>query len=86
MAEELAQKYASAVETLEQGLTPRPDHYDIPDASHYDLNTCLRESVVTLNCFLHALPEDQLSDLLASLKEHGIMSPKRASTGPESCP
>lgn len=78
MAEELSQDYGSAVETLEEGLTPRPDRFwDILDASHYDLNTCLRESVVVLKCFLHALPEDQLVDFETSLKEHLIASPAR---------
>jgi hypothetical protein len=30
------------------------------DQDHYDLNTCLRESMVLLKCFLRALPDDQL--------------------------
>jgi hypothetical protein len=30
------------------------------DAGHFDLNTCLRESMVLLKCFLRALPDDQL--------------------------
>ncbi len=78
MTEELAQNYDSAVETLEEGLTARPDRYwDIMDASHYDLNTCLRESVVVLKCFLHALPDEQLADFHGSLNEHVVASPDR---------
>ena len=30
------------------------------DQDHYDLNTCLRESMVLLKCFLRVLPDDQL--------------------------
>ncbi len=81
MAEGLAQNYQSAVETLEEGLTPRPDRYwDVLDASHYDLNTCLRESVVILKCFLHALPEHQVEELQASLNERMDPTPARAAT------
>ena len=78
MTEELEQNYGSAVETLKEGLTARPDRYwDIMDASHYDLNTCLRESVVILKCFLHVLPDDQLPEFQASLNEHVVASPNR---------
>jgi hypothetical protein len=38
MVEELGQIFESAVETLEESLTPRPDRCgDILDASHHDL-------------------------------------------------
>jgi hypothetical protein len=78
MTEEMAQNYDSAVQALEEGLTARPDRYwDTMDASHYDLNTCLRESVVILKCFLHALPDDQLPEFQASLNEHVVASPDR---------
>jgi hypothetical protein len=30
------------------------------DTGHFDLNTCLRESMVLLRCFLRSLPDDQL--------------------------
>ncbi len=31
------------------------------DDDHYDLNTCFRESMILLKCFLRVLPDDQLS-------------------------
>jgi hypothetical protein len=31
------------------------------DDDHFDLNTCLRESMVLLKCFLRVLPDDQLT-------------------------
>jgi hypothetical protein len=30
------------------------------DHNHYDLNTCFRETMILLKCFLRALPDDQL--------------------------
>jgi hypothetical protein len=35
---------------------------------HYDLNTCLRESIVLLKCFLLALPDRQLVEFNLSLR------------------
>jgi len=32
------------------------------DALHFDLNTCLRETVVLLKSFLHALPNEEIPD------------------------
>ena len=37
------------------------------DAMHYDLNTCLRQTVVLFKSFLHALPDAQLSQFEACL-------------------
>jgi hypothetical protein len=81
MVEELDQNFDSAVEALGEGLTARPDLYwDILDVSHYDLNTCLRESVVILKCFLHALPEGQLAEFQLSLFKHVAASPASVPT------
>lgn len=40
------------------------------DAAHYDLNTCLRETIVLLKSFLLALPEDQLEVYQATVLVH----------------
>jgi hypothetical protein len=37
-------------------------------AAHYDLNTCLRESIVLLKCFLIVLPDVQLVEFNLSLR------------------
>jgi hypothetical protein len=34
--------------------------WSVMDSGHFDLNTCLRESMILLKCFLRALPDDQL--------------------------
>ena len=39
------------------------------DAGHYDLNTCLRESLVLLKSFLLAVPEDQLQFFQQTVRE-----------------
>jgi hypothetical protein len=35
------------------------DSWSVVDAAHYDLNTCLRESIVMLKCFLRVLSEEE---------------------------
>jgi len=32
------------------------------DTGHFDLNTCLRESLIMLRCFLRVLPDSQVLD------------------------
>jgi hypothetical protein len=41
--------------------------WEFLDVIHYDLNTCLRESVVLFKSFLHALPEVQLASFQDAL-------------------
>jgi hypothetical protein len=40
------------------------------DTGHFDLNTCLRESMVLLKCFLRALPDDQLQQFQETVTTH----------------
>jgi hypothetical protein len=61
LVEELDTTFASTAEELASGESFRPDQdWDLLDSIHYDLNTCLRETVVLLKSFLHALPDQQL--------------------------
>jgi len=61
LTEDLATSFQSAAEELAADNSSSPDQdWDLLDAAHYDLNTCLRETVVLLKSFLHALPERQL--------------------------
>lgn len=70
LVEELDASFEEAVEELceNQSLYPERE-WELLDAAHYDLNTCLRETVVVFKSFLHALPEAQLSDFEARLRE-----------------
>jgi hypothetical protein len=52
---EAAQDISSAPENARDRL------WAALDDDHFDLNTCLRESMVLLKCFLRILPDDQLT-------------------------
>jgi hypothetical protein len=52
---EAAQDIATAPEDAREGL------WTSLDEDHFDLNTCLRETMVLLKCFLRVLPDDQLT-------------------------
>jgi hypothetical protein len=43
------------------------------EAGHFDLNTCLRESVISLKCFLRVLPDDQLRLFQRNVSRHKTM-------------
>jgi hypothetical protein len=69
LVDELDSNFASTVEELagEESFQPERD-WELLDAVHYDLNTCLREAVVLFKSFLHALPEAQLASFQAALE------------------
>ena len=70
LVEELAANFlASSEEILAGDSLDSDSEWDVLDASHYDLNTCLRETVVLFKSFLHALPESQLQEFLATFQE-----------------
>jgi len=74
LVESLNETCSHAAQELNDPSSVRPEQeWDLLDASHYDLNTCLRESIVLLKCFLLALPEGQLVDFNAAL--HGAPMP-----------
>jgi hypothetical protein len=41
-------------------ITDSPDLWEAMNAAHFDLNTCLRELMVMLKCFLRVLPDGEL--------------------------
>lgn len=51
--------------------------WELLDAAHYDINTCLREAIVLLKSFLHALPEEQLLEFNAALQKHAFVPSSR---------
>jgi hypothetical protein len=57
-----------------QSLYPERD-WELLDSVHYDLNTCLRETVVLCKSFLHALPEAQVQDFEAALRVQSSVFP-----------
>lgn len=69
MVEDLNKDFCETVEDLVNGIHLRnEDHWQALDAGHYDLNTCLRESIILLKCFLVVLPEDQLASFESELQ------------------
>jgi hypothetical protein len=70
LVDDLYSSFESTAEALASGESLRPgDDWKLLDCVHYDLNTCLRETVVLYKSFLHALPEQQLADFLAALDD-----------------
>jgi len=75
LVEELATNFLGASEEILAGDSFDTDcDWDVLDASHYDLNTCLRESVVLFKSFLHALPESQLQEFHNTFQERTACS------------
>jgi len=61
MLTELCTDFADAAQDLASGAAADgPLLWMALDEDHFDLNTCLRETMVLLKCFLRVLPDDQL--------------------------
>jgi len=61
MVEDLGKDFRTAAGDLAEGLSTDPESgWNEVDANHYDLNTCLRETIVLLKSFLVVLPGCQL--------------------------
>jgi hypothetical protein len=71
MVESLASDFQSVADELAEGTTLEPlPLWERLDSAHYDVNTCLRETVVLLKSFLLAVHEEQLSSFQKSLDAH----------------
>jgi hypothetical protein len=81
MVEDLSQDFRSAAEEIVSSNSMTPDTlWSAVDATHYDLNTCLRETIVLLKSFLMALPETELDAFQATVcVQMGVSRPKRLS-------
>jgi hypothetical protein len=61
MVDDLGKDFRSAADDLAEGTSLDPmEIWAEVDSDHYDLNTCLRESIVVFKSFLIAMPEGQL--------------------------
>jgi hypothetical protein len=61
MVSELASNFRLAAEDLASGaVLDGGQLWMALDHNHFDLNTCFRETMVLLKCFLRVLPDDQL--------------------------
>ena len=72
MVEHLRQQFRNAAEELAEGASIHPgaDWLQL-DLLHYDLNTCLRETIVVLKSFLCALPGEEVQPFRQKLQAFG---------------
>ena len=62
MVADLGNEFCAAAEDLatQGSAIESAPLWSAMDSGHFDLNTCLREAMILLKCFLRALPDDQL--------------------------
>ena len=84
LIEDLDTAFSAAAADLNDLHSLQPDQdWEILDCSHYDINTCLRETIVLLKSFLLALPDEQFVEFNAALQQQAyapgsrVLSPKR---------
>jgi hypothetical protein len=66
--EEMAEEFHLSATAIVEGTSTQPGAcWSELDTLHYDLNTCLRESVVVLKSFLCVLPEAEMESLQSLL-------------------
>jgi hypothetical protein len=76
LVDELNSHFDATAEELSGGGSFSPDRkWELLDAVHYDLNTCLRETIVLYKSFLHALPDQQIPGFQVALQECQANSP-----------
>ena len=65
----LSREFHEAAGDLHQGTSIEPARqWELLESLHDDLNTCLREMVVMLKCFLRALPGEQVQPFRGALE------------------
>lgn len=73
MVSSIGQDFCTPAEILGEGTAIHPDSlWKTVDANHYDVNTCLRESIVLLKSFLLAMPAAQLSNFQNTLNAQSL--------------
>jgi hypothetical protein len=79
----IASEFREAAGEIAMGASVRPDlHWAALDSLHYDVNTCLRETVVVLKSFLVLLPEEQVDAFAARLTRPPVLQPSFAPARP----
>ena len=61
-------------------ITDSPDLWEAMNAAHFDLNTCLRELMVMLKCFLRVLPDVELRSFQKTVSGNNARHCGRMST------
>lgn len=61
-------------------ITDSPELWEAMNAAHFDLNTCLRELMVMLKCFLRVLPDVELRSFQETVSSNNARHSGRPST------
>ena len=82
MVSDLGRDFRFAVENLTAGGSAKPAaEWQVIDAAHYDLNTCLRETIVLLKSFFVVLENDQVIAFQRTVRAEGQASEPSRSLG-----
>ena len=82
MVSDLRRDFRFAVENLTAGSSAKPAaEWQVIDAAHYDLNTCLRETIVLLKSFFVVLENDQVVAFQHTVRAEGQASEPPRSLG-----
>jgi hypothetical protein len=75
MVEDLDRDFRHLAGDLVEGVCPDPERvwHDV-DAGHYDLNTCLRETIVLFKSFLVVLPAGQIGDFEKAVHDQSLLA------------
>jgi len=72
----LAGEFHHAAREISEGSSVHPEsHWEALDALHYDLNTCLRETIVVLKSFLMGLSPAELDAFCSQLESNSVEKP-----------
>ncbi len=72
----LSGEFHSAAREISEGASVHPEsHWEALDALHYDLNTCLRETIVVLKSFLLGLSPAELDSFCRRLEGKEMAKP-----------
>jgi hypothetical protein len=76
LIEDLCDGFGKTASELGEGLPLNPDTaWEMLDAAHYDINTCLRECIVAFKCFLLVLPDKELTEFRSHLQKDAFTQP-----------
>lgn len=74
--EDLQGEFRQVAEEIADGASLHPSAgWEALDVLHYDLNTCLRETIVVLKSFLCALPNEEVQPFGQKLQAYGKLPP-----------
>jgi hypothetical protein len=83
LVDDLSKDFSAAADELSDGSPFEPQrNWECLDTTHFDLNTCFRESVVLFKSFLLALPEGQIQDFQNTVQVQSDLHQESAGARP----